>query len=440
MGSKAIILDLDDTIFATQQCKPYLRTGAGRAVIPSLIAQGTISVLEMHYGIVSYINTLIKNDIAVYVFSDSPAEYCLAVLKKGGVNIDESNVFGSQHKPIVDNNWVFGGHDKFLVIGDSPKDIYFAHMKKYPSVLLADIGQDQKDFYSKWTKPSAICTNVSELMSVTRRFLSDDLVFEENDFKGMYLTVNSQSADIFSIPSENIGNAFEYWPNSADWNGVEQRKTTWFDVKRSIKVAKELTKEEIEKSDKVTFYNNNTTIGAGKAFKAIMWVYFQEFKKWAIGKGLKGTVYIVPTPPSVPMECNKSFPILILAEWWGKYGYHAYNEKKLDFSLQLLYAVERYWPTTPAHMSNGRREVRPHLETLGVYKSINAKDASAIVIIDDIVTSGTQMNAVATMLVETGVVKEDIPIYGYALARTTRPGADVTELLRLFSVSEKAGA
>ncbi|MDM7296411.1 hypothetical protein, partial [Klebsiella pneumoniae] len=82
----------------------------------------------------------------------------------------------------------------------------------------------------------------------------------------------------------------------------------------------------------------------------------------------------------------------------------------------------------------------PHLETLGTYKKITKNDGTAVIILDDIVTSGTQMNAVATLLTEVGIFKNEIPFYGYAFARTTRPGADVSELLRLFSASEIAGS
>lgn len=78
-----------------------------------------------------------------------------------------------------------------------------------------------------------------------------------------------------------MGHAFEYWPNSDDWDDVEDRKKVWFEVKRSIKVAKELTPSQIENSERVAFYNRNNTIGYGKAFKALMWVSFQEFLKWA---------------------------------------------------------------------------------------------------------------------------------------------------------------
>lgn len=440
MNSRAIIFDLDDTIFATEEFKPYLRTEFGRETIPGLIERGEIEVRERHQGIVEYINKLINSGIAIFIFSDSPSAYCFAILDKGGVNVSRDNVYCSQHKPTVDDNNIFTSYQDILVVGDSPKDIYFAHLRAFPSILLGRLSKKSCEYYNRWTKPSAICTNLDELKSAVDDYLNGQLVFQQHDFKKNYDTVDPDECELTTIPSENMGHAFEYWPNSDDWDDVEDRKKVWFEVKRSIKVAKELTPSQIENSERVAFFNRNNTIGYGKAFKALMWVSFLEFLKWAKKEKLTGKIYLVPTPPSVPMECNKSFPMLILAEWWSKYAYFARKKGEINFILEHFYIVERFWPTPPAHMSNGRREVRPHLETLGTYKKITKNDGTAVIILDDIVTSGTQMNAVATLLTEVGIFKNEIPFYGYAFARTTRPGADVSELLRLFSASEIAGS
>lgn len=438
MEMRAVIFDLDNTIFDTENCKPYLRTAAGREIIAGLIAEGKLVVKEKFAGIVSYLNGLISSNVHIYIVSDSPKDYCIALLKKHAVLIKDEHVFGSQHKPCSERHDFYDFYDDILVVGDSPKDIYFAHLNLFPSVMLANLNEQQIESYQHWTKPGEICGNLVELSNVVNDFLRGNFLFSKNDFHSMYKTINPSTANILEIPEGNIGHAFEYWPNTQDWGGVETRKTVWFDVKRSIKVAKELSVNEIEKSSQVLFYNRNGVIGTGKAFKAIMWVYFQEFKSWLIENNIKGKVYLVPAPASVPMECNRSFPMLTLAEWWRKYAHH---DKELDCELVDLYAVERFWPTTPAHMSDGKREIRPHFESLGVYTATPVvSDASALIIIDDIVTSGTQMNAVASLLLAVGIFPENVPLYGYALARTTRPGSSTSELLRLFSESEKAGA
>lgn len=435
---RAIIFDLDNTIFDTDICKPYLRTNAGRDVISEHILSGKIVVSEKFKGIVNYINDLASDVVDLYVVSDSPKDYCVSILSVYKVSIKESNIFGSQHKPCGELAVNRELYEDILVIGDSPKDIYFAHINKLPSIMLNAIKDDRVEFYRYWTKPNEICRSLYELSSVISHFLTGGLTFLENDFHSMYITLDPSIAKIIEIPDGNIGHAFEYWPNTEDWEDVAIRKNVWFDVKRSIKVAKELTKKEIEFSSQVLFYNKNGEIGPGKAFKAIMWAYFQEFKRWIIDTGIEGKVYLVPAPASVPMECNASFPMNILAKWWRKYAYY---DEQIKCSLVDLYAVERFWPTKPAHMSEGKREVTPHFETLGVYPEVNKiTDAAALIIIDDVVTSGTQMNAVSSLLLGTGIFPVDVPLYGYALARTTRLGFSVSELLELLGESEKAGA
>ena len=162
--------------------------------------------------------------------------------------------------------------------------------------------------------------------------------------------------------------------------------------------------------------------------------------KWLKDKNITGKVYLVAAPSSVPRECNKSLPMEMLVLWWVKWLPHISEGK---FQVLNGNYVERFWPTTPAHMSKGKREIRPHFHTLGVFDNVEPYDAdtSAIVIIDDVVTSGTQMKAVASLLQGTGMVPRGVPIYGYALAKTTRGNVsdDFTKLMEAFSKAEKSG-
>lgn len=436
---RAIIFDLDDTIYDTVSFRPYLRTAYGREVIPGLISSGNLNIKEKFPGIIEYINNLIQTGSHIYILSDSPKEYCASVITKSGLKINLDNVYGSQHKPCVEHLDFFDYYDEVLVVGDSPKDIYFAHLNSFSSVMLANLSDEFVKYYQKWTKPGEICRTLSELNNIVDDFYSGNFIYKKNDFCEMYKVLDSKSVNVINIDLEKIGYAHEYWPNPDDWGEVDSRKSVWFDVKRSIKVAKELNADEIKTGSQIQFFNRNNQIGTGRSFKSIMWTYFDEFRKWIIKNEITGKVYLVPAPPSVPMECNRSFPIAVLVEMWRKYAFYIKSEIKCEFVD--FNAVERYWPTTPAHMTKGRREVEPHLDTLGVYKFVETvTDASAVIIIDDVVTSGTQMSAVASLLIGAGIFADSVPIFGYALARTTRPGFDQSELLRLFSEAEKAGA
>ncbi|QWT40144.1 hypothetical protein [Dickeya dadantii] len=436
---KAIIFDLDNTLFSTDNCQPYLRSRAGREVISRLIIDGKLKVDPINEKIIPFVNKLLANrECHVYIFSDSPQNYCLSILEKNKLNIARENVYGSQHKPTAEDAQVLEAYDNIVVVGDSPKDVYFAHMNSAASILVGKFTEKNIKFYNKWTKPTAIVTKMEGLEKCIDDFLVGRLLFVEPEISDDYLTVNHNEVDIFNLDLERIGYAFEYWPNPSDWKNDKQ-KDVWFEVKRSIKVSKNLTPKQIDDKDQVSFYNQDGNIGFGKAFRNIIYVYFLEFMQWLIDNDIKGRVYLVATPSSVPFECNKSAPIQILIEWWAKYAY--YRKDKLKCQIFDGSAVERFWPTKPAHMSNGKREVAPHLETLGVYQgAVKFHKPDAVIIIDDVVTSGTQMKAVATLLAATDMFPHGTPVYGYALVKTTRTGSSLRELLRLFSDSEKAGA
>ena len=74
---KAIVFDLDNTLFKTDNCQPYLRSRAGREVISKLITDGTVTVTPIHERMVPFVNELVGNEKCdVYIFSDSPKDYC----------------------------------------------------------------------------------------------------------------------------------------------------------------------------------------------------------------------------------------------------------------------------------------------------------------------------------------------------------------------------
>lgn len=436
---KAIVFDLDNTLFKTDKCLPYLRSRAGREIISKLITDGTVEVTPIHEKMVSFVNGLVVNGKCdVFVFSDSPKDYCLSILKKHKLNIDDDNVYGSQHKPTAEDAQILEDYDGIIVIGDSPKDVYFAHLNSAASILIGRFDEKDIKFYTKWTKPTAIVTKMAELEKNIEAFLSNKFEFVEPSISDYYKTVDPENVELIELGLDRIGHSFEYWPNPDDWT-TDKQKDVWFDVKRSIKVSKDLTPKQINNKEKVSFYNQDGKIGNGRAFRNIVYEYFLEFAKWLVKNDIKGRIYLVATPSSVPFECNKSAPMQILIDWWSKYAFYRKDELKCQIFAGSV--VERYWPTKPAHMSNGRREVIPHLETLGVYQgAVKFHKPDAVIIIDDVVTSGTQMKAVATLLAATNMYPEDTPVYGYALVKTTRTGSPLDELLRLFSDAEKAGA
>ncbi|WP_105467178.1 hypothetical protein [Escherichia coli] len=437
---KAILFDLDNTLFSTSCCNVYLRSRAGRNVICDLIQSGRLNITPLDPGIVNYVNQLNNtHDIDVFIISDSPKDYCLTILRRFGMNIDEEKVIGSMHKPCIENEELFSTYSKVLVIGDTPKDIFLAHRLKAASIFLTCLTEYDIDFSVNNSLPYAVASSFEELEQKIREFVENDFEYETPYFKTLLNTVDPEGVAIVDIPDEDIGYVFKYIPDLDEIDNQED-KNTWFKIHRSIKPAKILSYQDLDGKKRVSFYNQNNTITDGMAFRDIAWFARLNFCEWIKEKNITGKVYLVAAPSSVPRECNQSLPMGVLVNWWVKWLPYVedINIRVLDGSY-----VERFWPTTPSHMSKGKREIRPHFNTLGVFKDAEPFDAdtSAIIIVDDVVTSGTQMKAVASLLVGTNMVPEGAKIYGYALAKTMRNSVDLdfTALLAAFSKAEKAG-
>lgn len=439
---KAILFDLDNTLFATQNCSVYLRSKAGRGDVCDLINRGVIKIEPLDPCLSDYLNALEKQQgVDVYIISDSPKDYCLAILSKFSISIDSDRVFGSMHKPCieVETEELFVSYDEVLVVGDTPKDIYLAHRLEVVSVFLTSLTDYDVNFSVDNSMPTVVAHSFKELTDVISRFIFHGIKYTPFKFKPHFLTIDEKTAPIFEIPDENIGFVMRYIPDLDDIE-EENDRFTWFKIHRSIKPAKYLSYSELDLKVKIPFYNNNKTISEGMAFRNIAWFGRINFSEWLKQKNITGKVYLVAAPSSVPRECNKSLPMEMLVSWWVKWFPYLPNT---NINLINGSYVERFWPTTPAHMSKGRREVRPHFKTLGVFKDAPSfdDDTSAIIIIDDVVTSGTQMKAIASLLHGTGLVPNGVPIYGYALAKTMRTDNhfDFSKLLEAFSKAAKSG-
>lgn len=442
LNMKAILFDLDNTIFATNCCSVFLRSRAGRSDICDLIRSNALEIKPLDARMPSFLNELENKDgVDVYIISDSPRDYCLTILEKFYINIDPSRVYGSMHKPCIESEVeeLFSEYSEVLVIGDTPKDIYLAHRLEAASVFVTCLTNYDIDFSVNNSMPTAVARSYDELAQLIIRFLQEGINYEPFFFKPHFLTVDPSTAEIFDIAEEDIGFAMKYIPDLDDIKNAED-KFSWFKIHRSIKPAKYLSPSELELKVKVTFYNNNRTISEGVSFKDVAWHARLQFAKWLREKNITGKVYLVAAPSSLPRECNQSLPMEILVRWWVKWMKYVDGHNAIIFDGNY---VERFWPTTPSHMSKGRREVRPHFKTLGVFNDAPAfdQDTSAIIIVDDVVTSGTQMKAIASLLHGTGKIPDGIPVYGYALAKTTRINnhIDFSKLLEAFSKAEKSG-
>lgn len=439
-----VIFDLDFTLVNTRACQPYLISQHGRESIKQAIESGVVKTSLYFDDMVDYFNELqTYQDLLVIVISDSPKDYCLAVLKKHGFNISDDLVFGSAGKPCVDfSNITFqlftsgyielDGGNTFIVVGDSAKDIYFAHRIESPSIFTMWGKEYDNKLISKWSEPTVEVHDLEDLKLVIERFFIDGIDYKKNRIKENYNTVDDMELISHTIPEKDIGYSREYIP-MFDECKAQEHKYSWFDMNLTIKKSKTLTPDELNMNCGVPYFARSNKVMISNGLKSISGHYINNFYTWMKDKGIKGNVVIIPVPSSLPFECNRSSPVYVISEWWVEWA----NEKQSQYTLSVDPIVERWKPTEASHKRAGVRTVEPHLESIGVYSFVDKnrlKHASSIIIFDDVVTSGSQMNAIATILKSLGYIDDSIEIYGYALAKTTHPnpfaGFDLSKLFK----------
>jgi phosphoglycolate phosphatase-like HAD superfamily hydrolase len=324
-----VVFDLDNTLVNTNCCQYYLRSQAGRDVVSEHVSSGLIKLNLYDENIVEYFNFLVECEfITVLVISDSPKDYCLSVLKFYGFKIDDDHIFGSQGKPCVKFYEILEGlrfkhgrdfsDDPVLIIGDSPKDIFFGYCIKAPSVFATWGTTFDVNYVRKNSLPEAVAENLNVLEEAVEAFFKGELKFKERDFSQHFLTVDELQVDKFEFPEEDAGFAREYVPDWSEFRN-EYDRFVWFDVNRSIKKAKFLTPAELQQNTKLRFYTQDGGVSEGKGFKTNAGHYIKDFKGWLSGRGVKGKIALIPMPSSLPRECNLSNVMDQLCSWWASW-------------------------------------------------------------------------------------------------------------------------
>ncbi|WP_394166288.1 hypothetical protein [Photobacterium piscicola] len=431
-----IIFDLDNTLVDTTNCQPYLRTTHGRALIVDKLRENEVQTRLYDPKIVNYINDLSEahHDTHVVFVTDSPnspeCRYCETVLDLHGFEYDNQHILSNAGKPCCDIEVFLEElavyHDDFsdvrvLVVGDTAKDIHFGHYIESPSVFCTWGTEFNVKYITNNAIPTAVVSNIDELDDVINDFINDDLEYEPYDFQQHFHTVSLEDTKIHIIPDVNIGYARDFIPRYRDCN-IQQHQNTWFDVYYGLKPAKNCTYRQLNKNLGVPFCTNAGTIsdGSNVSLKRLSGIYIKEFYKWAEKVGLEGRVALVPIPSSVPEECYHSRPMIQVSIWWEMWA----NKERLPYKIKSHCAIERWQPKKPSHKSNDARTPEAHVETLGVYLEDEANlpdDITAVVLLDDVYTSGAQMNAVASVLLGLDIIPDGLPVYGFAFGKTTSP-------------------
>lgn len=424
---RVIIFDLDLTLAATEDCHAYLRTSIGRASIVAALQSKTVGVSFYSDRLVSFFNGLAElHDCCVIVVSDSPKDYCLQLLKQGTYKIDEKFVFGSQSKPLVihdtianlvaEEYGVSASSLTFLVIGDSPKDIYYAHHISSPSIFVS-WGSKQSTM-AHHAMPTRRADTVPDLERYVDAFLHGKLAYERYDFKKLYVVISPETKGFIrtELSPERIGYGKEYVKNKEDHRDI---RDLWAsnELRWVVKQAKNLDKAQHEGRVGTPLFGKNGPYNADP-FKSKAGHFKNDFIRWCNKNDIKGSVLLIPVPPSVPRECNLTHSMSMMCGWWKTW----INSEDHDLNIKVYDAFERFWPKIPSHLSHGWRDMDDQFETLGLFKGQQKKidNADFVIIVDDVVTSGAHINAIATFLRTVGIVDTKAEIYGYALFKTIK--------------------
>ncbi|CAD5273085.1 conserved hypothetical protein [Alteromonas sp. 38] len=457
---KLLIFDLDLTLVNTTNCQDYLKTAAGREQIVTLLNTREVATSLYFPDTAEYINSLVarfesgETDALPIIVSDSPKPYCEAVLAQHGININSEYIFGSSHKPCVKIEEIYAtidsycldelGPEKSLVIGDSARDIHFAHIIGSPSIWTAwSYIESDYMFSPKSAIPTYDVSNLNQLKNLVESYLSDwekACEYQKIDFK-KHWKIESVNIDNFTQHQvEDIGFVKHYVPEALNTNNQEYI-STFFEVHWMMKPAKDVRKSDLWNNTPQQFFTKNGQFTKANRLMSAAGSYKHQFMEWLDQKGITGKVLLVPVPSSVPAECNRTHTMNLIAQWWTNWLNETTPKPNYELVHQEL-VVERFQPKEPSHRTNGERSIEVQLSTMGVFteaKSELVDDISSVIFLDDVATSGQSINAMATIFRELGVVHHDIPLFGYVWFKTHHPTPDIN-LDELIALADRVAA
>lgn len=432
-----IIFDLDNTLVDTKACRDWLNTTHGRDEIVRRIARNHVTTRLYDQRIVKLFNDLqADSKVMVAVVSDAPTDYCRAVLKSHGFDLRYVYIHGSAGKPCIDTKKLVQGVKEcyedtlkvndVLVIGDSPKDIHFAHQIGAFSVFATWGTEFEVDTIEEQSQPTQVVSDFPELEKYIRNFREFTPEFEIPDFEDYFELVDTNRGDYKEchIKDDDIGYGHRYVTNKTlrEQNAVDRQ--TFIDIFWVVKRAKQFTVRQLEQNAAIGYYSSYGNHKHWPSLTARAPHYFERLMQWIDDKGITGNITLVPVPSSVPSECNLTFTMKYVCELWSRW----IKEYDVNYTLATAFIIDRVNPRPAAHADHAyddSRTIEPHVKTMGIFEGADLpEDTDAIIIVDDVVTSGSQMNAVATILSNLDRIPENVPVYGFAWARTAKIDRD----------------
>lgn len=223
--------------------------------------------------------------------------------------------------------------------------------------------------------------------------------------------MRNQNEFIYHIPQSRLGHARDYIPSAnlpATINGLAHY--TWMDINLCVKLARTKTEQELIEGQSAPI-NVAEQQYKGLPLLSVAKCYFKAFDDWLKSQKLNGKVILLPVPNSSPLEHYSSFTMACIGRWWSQWS--------CCTELEVCELVERHKSIPQAHVhcrDVSKRSVWPHLSSIVIAaNSTISKTVTTVIILDDVYTTGSQMNAVATLVHNRF---PNLSIYGYALAKT----------------------
>ncbi|MCJ8273040.1 MAG: phosphoribosyltransferase [Psychrosphaera sp.] len=430
---KIIIFSFDNTLVDTSACKPHIHRATLVSRLVEKIEQGAVSTSIYDHGIVEYFNQLqFRADVLVLVVSESPKALCKAALSKHGFNIADEHIFGGQSKPCIDFdqdiiaplNRRQGkqiGQYECLVAGYSPKDLYFAHYINSPMIFTTWATDFDPATLKDNIEPTGIASSLPELHKYVSVFLAGDLAYVKPDLRRHVRTVDPLNTEIVMLDQNNIGFARDYISSIHLLGNTDGRSHyTWMDINFGLKLAKGHSAQSINSGQAMPICFGGETLHKGLPLKHLAKYNFAKFVEWITAKLPKGKLALVPMPTSVPKVCNVNPVMSQVCSFWAGWA----NKAGLPFTFQVCDVLERWQPVKSSHRHYReieQRTIAPHLSSIGVVDDKDNAipvDIAAVIIVDDVITTGTQMNAAVSVLSAVGLVPVGVPVFGYCWGRT----------------------
>lgn len=374
MSDPFLVFDFDNTIVDTTELRPYRKNKYGLEFVTQNI--NNFNTQEYSPAIKALITSFHSRG-RVAIVTNSPQNQTQLLLQKHG--FPNVPVYGNSKKPdtkkLLDAT---SGIDpnEVVVIGDHPQDILQATMAGMKS-----IGAMWDTLDSEWAEEgmilagnSARLRNPDNIEKLIDAYNQGKLIFkglaQQEDYENLTTPV-----PVIPTPTHHIG---IYSQDISGYNNTAKNVFTY-------KNAKHHFIEQINAGASDTYFYNGK-INAGQQFKYLLGSVLDKFDE-IINTQIQGNFAIIPAPNSNPSYC---YPLDTNHRIAMNIENRVENPRKRT--------IIRQTPVRTSHTSHNRTTREEHLNSFQILSNPTMFHANNLIILDDVRTTGTQIDAIAQAL------------------------------------------